>query len=220
MKLRHTEVGLPAGGVWLDGLLAHSPLVGGLVLLAERSGSQLKTARGALFASALQQAGLATLQFGLLSHDEERRSPDTWYQHSTLGPRLSAVLEWVEHQPALKDLPLGLACRDAAAAAMIRIAPRSPTLRALACRHGWPDLAGTEPLRALELPLLQVVGERDSEGVQRNRQAHELLSCPRELLVVPGASRNFEEPGTLDQASRAMATWFRRWLTAAGSSTT
>ena len=95
MKLRHTEVGLPAGDVWLDGILAHSPIVTGLVLLAERSGGQLRTSRGLLYAHAVQAAGFASLQFGLLSHDEEKRSPDTWHQTPLLAMRLAAVLERV-----------------------------------------------------------------------------------------------------------------------------
>lgn len=212
MKLRHTEVGLPAGDVWLDGILAHSPIVPGLVLFAERSGSQLRNSRGAYFAHAVQAAGFATLQLALLSHDEDRRSPDTWHQPPVLGNRLAAVLEWVRHQPALKDLPLGVATRDAAAAAMVRLAPKAPELRALACRHGRPDLAGAEPLRELAQPLLMLVGERDPETLAASRQVKELLACPHELLVVPGASRHFEEAGTLDLASRTLADWFRRWL--------
>ncbi len=213
MRLRHTEVGLPAGEIWLDGILAHSPTAPGLIVVAERSGSTLTTARGAFINAALQEAGFATLHLGLLSHDEERRAPDTWNQVPTLAVRLAAVLEWIRHQPALKDMPLGIAAREAAAAAMIRVAARPPaTLRALACRGGRPDLAGMEPLRSLALPLLLVAGERDGETGRQNRQVHDLLVGPKELAVVPGASHSFEEPGALDEASRHLVRWFRRWL--------
>lgn len=215
MRLRHTEVGLPAGEIWLDGILAHSPTAPGLIVVAERSGSTLTTARGAFINAALQEAGFATLHLGLLSHDEERRAPDTWNQVPTLAVRLAAVLEWIRHQPALKDMPLGIAAREAAAAAMIRVAVRPPaTLRALACRGGRPDLAGMEPLRSLALPLLLVAGERDGETGRQNRQVHDLLTGPKELALVPGASHSFEEPGALDEASRHLVRWFRRWLAA------
>ena len=218
MKLRHTEVGLPAGDSWLDGILAHAPLVPGLVVIADRTGSTLAVARGAFLNNALQAAGFATLHLGLLSHDEERHAPDTWNQVPTLVARLAAVLDWIRHQSALKDLPLGILARDTAAAAMIRVAVRNPEpLRALACRGGRPDLAGMEPLRALTVPLLLVAGEQDSEAGPQNRQVHGLLSCPKELIVVPGASHAFEEPGTLDEASRHIVRWFARWLASEGA---
>lgn len=213
MKLRHTEVGLPAGEYWLDGILAHSPVVPGLVILAERSGSTLKTARGAFVNNALQEAGFATLQLGLLSHEEERRAPEIWNQVATLVARLAAVLDWIRHQPALNDLPLGIASRDAGAAAMVRVASRSESpLRALACRGGRPDLAGMEPLRALNVPLLLVTGEQDAETLAPNRQVHDLLACPKELAIVPGASHGFEELGALDEASGHVVRWFKRWI--------
>jgi putative phosphoribosyl transferase len=213
MKLRHTEVGLPAGEDWLDGILAHSPATHALVVVAERSGSMLTTSRGAFINSALQHAGFATLHVGLLSHDEERHAPDTWHQVSTLAARLGAVLEWIRHQPALKELPLGIVSREAAAAAMIRVAARNPELlHAIACRDGRPDLAGMEPLRSLSLPLMLVTGELDSETGAQNRQVQELLIGPNELVVIHGASHSFTEPGTLDLASRHIVRWFRRWL--------
>lgn len=215
MKLRHTEIGLPAGDRWLDGILAHHPEVRGLIVLAERSGSTLKTARGAFVANALGDANFATLQLALLSHDEERKSPEVWQQVSGLVPRLAAVMEWIRHQPALKDLPLGMVARDAAAAAMVRIASRgSVPLRALASRAGRPDLAGAEPLRELTTPTLLLVGELDDDTLPRNRQVHELLTCPKELAIVPGASHGFEELGALDSASRMVVDWFRRWMPA------
>lgn len=213
MKLRHTEIGLPADEVWLDGYLAHSPAVSGLVLLGERSGRHLQNSRAALYALALQKAGFATLQFGLLTHEEERKYPHFWDQPLRMSARLSAIVEWVLHQPTLKSLPLGLATRDAAAAAMIRIALQKPEIRALACRHGRPDLAGADPLRTLITPLLILVGEKDADHLPANRQTAALLSGPHALTVIAGASSRFEEPGTLDAASQSTADWFRRWLT-------
>lgn len=216
MKLRHTEIGLPAGERWLDGILAHHPRVPGLVILLERGGGTLHTGRGAFIAQALGEAGFATLQVALLSHDEERRSPEIWRQVSTLAARLGAVLEWVRHQPALKALPLGIVGRETATAAMIRVAAARPVanLAALASRSGRPDLAGSEPLRSLATPLLLVAGAHDGETLETNRQAHELLACPSELSVIPGASHAFEEPGTLDTAARTIIDWLRRWFAA------
>ncbi|MBU1237230.1 MAG: alpha/beta hydrolase [Gammaproteobacteria bacterium] len=213
MVLRNTEIGLPAGETWLDGILAHHPQVPGLIVLLERSGSTLNTSRGAFVKAALNSADFATLQVALLSHEEERKNPEVWRRVSTLAPRIEAVLEWIDHQPALKKLPLGVLARDAATAAMIRVAARaSSPPDALASRSGRPDLAGLEPLQALATPLLLVTGELDDEGPGPNQQAYEQLSCPRELAVIEGASHAFEELGTLEEASQRIVTWFQRWL--------
>lgn len=212
-KLRHSEIRLPAGECWLDGILGHPPEAPGLVVLVERSGSTLKTARGAFIADAMGAAGFATLQVALLSRDEERRSPDTWRHAHSLSPRITAILEWIGQQAALNSLPLGMLARDEAAASMIRVAAQGNTpLRAIACRDGRPDLAGIEPLRTLETPFLLVVGQLDGEALERNRQVFALLTCPKQLEVIEGASHAFEEIGALDQASRAMTGWFHQWL--------
>jgi fermentation-respiration switch protein FrsA (DUF1100 family) len=214
MRLRHTEVGLPADGRWLDGILAHHPHVPALVIQIERGGSALKTSRGAFVVSALKDAGFATLHVGLLSHDEERKAPEVWHQVATLATRIAAVLEWISHQPALKDLPLGISARDEATAAMIRVAARqeSGQIKALASRGGRPDLAGLEPLHALATPLLLVTGELDDTGPGPNQQAFDHLRCEREIAIIKGASHAFEELGTLEDATRRIVTWFERWL--------
>ena len=213
MRLRQTEVGLPADGRWLDGILSHHPHVPGLILQLERGGSTLKTSRGAFVAETLRNAGFATLQVGLLSHEEERKAPDVWRQVATLTTRIAATIEWIEHQPALKDLPLGIAARDAATAAAIRLASREEaSIKAIASRSGRPDLSGLEPLKALATPLLLVAGELDDTGPGPNQQAYDVLKCEREIVVVKGASHGFEELGTLEEASRHIVSWFERWL--------
>lgn len=214
MRLRSTEVGLPADGRWLDGILSHHPHVPALIVQVERGGSTLKTSRGAFVIEALKEAGYATLHVGLLSHEEERKAPEVWHQVATLAVRIAAVLEWVEHQPALKDLPLGISARDAATAAMVRVAARggNERLQALASRGGRPDLAGFEPLRTLATPLLLVTGELDDTGPGPNQQAYDQLKCEREIAIIKGASHAFEELGTLEEATRRIVGWFQRRL--------
>lgn len=213
MRLRQTEVGLPADGRWLDGILSHHPHVPGLIVQLERGGGALKTSRGAFVVEALKNAGFATLHVGLLSHEEERKAPEVWHQVATLTTRIAAVLEWISHQPALKELPLGVSARDAATAAMIRVAAKDGAqIRALASRGGRPDLAGLEPLRALTTPLLLVTGELDDIGPGPNQQAYDQLKCEREIVIVKGASHAFEELGTLEEASRNIVSWFQHRL--------
>jgi hypothetical protein len=44
--------------------------------------------------------------------------------------------------------------------------------------------------------------------LELNREACRRLTCPKQLLVIPGATHLFEEPGTLEEAGRAAAGWF------------
>jgi putative phosphoribosyl transferase len=213
VKLHRTEIGLPAGEVWLDGILTEPRRPPGLVVVTERIGRRLDDTRGAVIASVLQEVGFATLQVGLLSFEEGQRAPGTWNQVPTLCARISAVASWIRHQPTLKQLPIGMVARDVAVAAMIRVAASADApFRALVGRDGRPDLAGLEPLRNLVIPLLLVVGARDDEALPANRQAFGQLDGPRKLAIIPGATDGFKEPGKLDEAMQHMIAWFVRWL--------
>jgi hypothetical protein len=39
------------------------------------------------------------------------------------------------------------------------------------------------------------------------------MTCERRMVIVPGASHLFEEPGTLEEVARLAAEWFMRYLT-------
>jgi putative phosphoribosyl transferase len=213
MTLRQTEVSLPAGEHRLEGILAFRADAPGLIVQLERGSTTLKTSRGAFVIEALSEAGFATLDVGLLSHEEERKTPEIWHQVATLATRINAVLDWIGRQTSLENMPLGMLARDAATAAMIRVAARANTpLRVLASRGGRPDMAGLEPLKALATPLLLVAGELDDEGPGPNQQAFDHLTCARDIAIIKGASHAFEELGTLEEATQHIVGWFRLWL--------
>ena len=66
------EVRIPCGDAVLFGDLALPPRFSGLVLFAHGSGSGRHSARNRQVAKALQNAGIGTLLFDLLTTDEER----------------------------------------------------------------------------------------------------------------------------------------------------
>jgi hypothetical protein len=39
-----------------------------------------------------------------------------------------------------------------------------------------------------------------------------MLSCEKELVIIPGATHLFEEPGALDEVARLTADWFTRYV--------
>jgi pimeloyl-ACP methyl ester carboxylesterase len=64
----------------------------------------------------------------------------------------------------------------------------------------------------VRVPTLLIVGGRDAQVLELNRRARARLTCTSELSIVPGATHLFEEPGTLEQAGRLAAAWFREHL--------
>jgi putative phosphoribosyl transferase len=57
-----------------------------------------------------------------------------------------------------------------------------------------------------------IVGGDDQPVIRMNQDALALLTCPKELVVIPGATHLFPEPGALEQVARLATTWFRRYL--------
>ena len=53
----------------------------------------------------------------------------------------------------------------------------------------------------------------DTQVIELNRQAMELLNTVKELVLVPGATHLFEEQGTLPRVADLAAEWFSRYLT-------
>jgi dienelactone hydrolase len=210
---------IAAGDATLEGDLRLPDGARGLVLFAHGSGSSRHSPRNRSVAQALNDGGLATLLFDLLTRDEEAVDAATATAHlrfdiDLLGQRLVAVTDWIAQQPAAQRLPLGyFGASTGAAAALVAAAQRPALVRAVVSRGGRPDLAGPALLRVRAATLL-IVGGRDPVVIQLNREAYGELACEKEIVIVPGATHLFEEPGTLDEVARLAGEWFRRHLVA------
>jgi putative phosphoribosyl transferase len=79
-------------------------------------------------------------------------------------------------------------------------------------RGGRPDLAGRR-LADVDAPTLLIVGGFDDVVLELNRDAARLLRCEHDLVVVPGATHLFEEPGTLEVVADLARRWFTDHLT-------
>jgi len=84
-------------------------------------------------------------------------------------------------------------------------------VQAVVSRGGRPDLAG-QHLHQVPQPTLLIVGERDPIVIDLNRQAMNRLQGEKHLVIIPGASHLFEEPGTLEQVAALARDWFVRYL--------
>ena len=93
-------------------------------------------------------------------------------------------------------------------AALSRRGRKSARAGAVVSRGGRPDLAGPGLLEAVKAPTLLIVGGHDDVVIELNRKAMAWMRCESRLVIVPGATHLFEEPGTLEQAARHAADWF------------
>jgi pimeloyl-ACP methyl ester carboxylesterase len=205
------EVVIPAGGVRLQGKLTLPRGASALVLFAHGSGSSRLSPRNRYVAAELNRSGVGTLLMDLLSPQEDT-VPAARFDIDLLAARLVQATGWVAAQQAA-PLPLGYFAASTGAAAAIRAANASPIqIRAIVSRGGIPDLAEPGALAKLLAPTLLLVGGLDASVIELNRAAFALLRCPKELVIVPGATHLFEEPGTLEEVARLAAQWFERYL--------
>jgi len=205
------EVMVPLTRAALPGVLDLPEQPQGLVVFAHGSGSGHRSPRNAMVAEQLNQHGMATLRFDLLTATEgEQRA--LVFDVALLAARLRTATAWSTLQPGLEGLPLGYfgASTGAAAALVVAADPNAP-VRAVVSRGGRPDLAG-DFLPRVTAPTLLIVGGRADRVVGMNGEALEQLSGPKRLVIVPGATHLFEEPGALEQVAELAAGWFDRFL--------
>lgn len=200
------------GPAVLSGTLAIPAQARGIVLFAHGSGSSRHSPRNIFVARRLNGRGLATLLIDLLTEAEDVHYSSR-FDIGHLAQRLIKATEWVRKDRRTGALKLGyFGASTGAAAALMAAAALPDAAAAVVSRGGRPDLAGAG-LRMVKAPTLLIVGGADNGVVDLNQQAYEQLTCPRELVVVPGASHLFEEPGTLEEVARLAEEWFRRHLT-------
>jgi putative phosphoribosyl transferase len=200
-------VEVPAGGVTLAGRLVIPADTPGIVLFVHGSGSSRHSPRNRFVATQLNEAGLGTLLFDLLTADEELDRANV-FDIDTLALRLTDVTRWLRTQPGVPGTGLGyFGASTGAAAALWAAAEPDAMVDAIVSRGGRPDLAESR-LGAVRAPTLLIVGGRDELVLDLNRQAQELLRCENRLSIVPGATHLFEEPGALETVTRLARSWF------------
>jgi pimeloyl-ACP methyl ester carboxylesterase len=213
------DVRVAAGGVTLEGNLGLPESPTGVVLFAHGSGSGRHSPRNRYVAGRLRQAGLATLLVDLLTEAEERidlRTAHLRFDIGLLADRLVGAIDWLARDGRTANLPVGLfGASTGGGAALVAAAQRPERVAAVVSRGGRPDLAGAA-LPTVRTPTLLIVGGDDDVVITLNQQALARLGSPvKELVIVPGASHLFEEPGKLEEVARLAADWFARHLTAA-----
>jgi len=209
-------VHLPAGLITLEGNLNYPENAQGVVLFAHGSGSSRHSPRNQAVAQVLNRAGMATLLLDLLTADEEaldRYSAHLRFDIHLLAERLVAATAWLRHNEETKNLDIGyFGASTGAGAALVAAAQLPDSVGAVVSRGGRPDLAGVA-LPRVQAPTLLLVGSLDVPVIAMNQEALARLgAAEKKLVIIPGASHLFEEPGTLDEVARLAADWFTRHL--------
>jgi dienelactone hydrolase len=208
-------VRVPAGSVTLDGNLSLPEESRAVVLFAHGTGSSRHSPRNRYVARVLNEAKLATLLIDLLTLDEEvidARTAQLRFDIELLAERLVGATDWLTQSPDTKHLRINyFGASTGAAAALVAAAVRPDVVGAVVSRGGRPDLAGAS-LMHVRAPTLLIVGGNDVQVIKLNRAALAELRCEKQLVIVPGATHLFEEPGALDEVARWARDWFHRHL--------
>jgi putative phosphoribosyl transferase len=197
--------------IGLAGTLSVPDSAHALVAFVHGSGSSRFSPRNTLVAEALNAQGVATLLFDLLTQEEENDRQNV-FDIPLLAERLMDAVRWLDGEPRVGRLPLGLfGASTGAAAALVAAATLADRVGAIVSRGGRPDLAGAA-LDSVRAPTLLIVGGVDYAVIELNRQALARLPGPKALEIVPGASHLFPEPGAIEAVVDHAARWFERYL--------
>lgn len=203
---------IPVGQVHIEGMLELPADAQSVVLFAHGSGSSRHSKRNNYVARVLQNSGIGTLLMDLLTPEEDANYP-TRFDIPLLTHRLLAATQWIKAESQAGHLPVGyFGASTGAAAALQASAASNGEIGAVVSRGGRPDMAGINNLEKVKSPTLLLVGGWDDEVITLNRDAYEHLHCTKELIIIPGATHLFSEPGTLEEVARQAALWFGKYL--------
>ena len=187
-----------------------------VIAFAHGSGSSRRSPRNQYVARVLQQGGLGTLLFDLFTADEERidvRTAHLRFDIALLAQRLSEATAWLKQDADTRNLRVGyFGASTGAAAALVAAAQRPKEIFAVVSRGGRPDLAGSS-LPLVKASTLLIVGGEDTPVIRMNQDAFEQLGIEeKKLVIIPGATHLFEEPGALEQVASLARDWFQSVL--------
>jgi dienelactone hydrolase len=206
----HKDVSIPVGKSTLQGELAIPEKAKAVVIFSHGSGSSRFSRRNQAVAKFLQQRGMGTLLFDLLTEEE-----DLYYSNrfdiDLITKRLAGATAWLEIHPAAEGCRIGYFGASTGAAAALKAAAKLPGINAVVSRGGRPDLA-MDDLPRVKTPVLLIVGSLDTEVLQLNREAYMRLAGEKKLEVVEGATHLFEERGKMEIVSMLASNWFEKYL--------
>jgi len=215
MTHKESALKIPVGKVIVEGDLTVPSDAVGIVLFAHGSGSSRFSPRNQYVAREFNKSKIGTLLFDLLTREEEEQDMFTAeyrFNIELLAERLVGATEWLKKNQQTKNYSFGyFGASTGAAAALIGAAKLPKDISAVVSRGGRPDLAAGY-LSQVKAPTLLLVGGLDAEVIKLNRQAMAQITAEKKLVIIPGASHLFEEPGKLEEVAKASEEWFLSYL--------
>jgi len=210
-KINESSIKIPVPGAVLNGDLTIPGGAQAIILFAHGSGSGRKSPRNRYVAGVLQKSGFATLLLDLLTPEEEEEDMLTGgyrFNINLLSRRLMIAANFIKKNAKTKKMNIGyFGASTGAAAALVAAAEDPDIVYAITSRGGRPDMA-EDALFKVKAPTLLIVGGEDYEVIEINKYALKRLKSEKKLMIVPGATHLFEEPGALEEVSRLAADWF------------
>lgn len=204
----------------LEGSLIIPESSNGLIIFVHGSGSSRYSTRNKFVSDFFNKDGLSTLLIDLLTEKEEKKDNITKeyrFNIPLLANRLLSITDWVLHNDnELKSVSrlLGyFGASTGATASLIAADKISDKISAIVSRGGRVDLAsGYTSLTQITCPILFLVGENDSPVIEWNKKVIEkqLINVKKKkMVIIPGASHLFDEPGKLEEVAKYASGWFR-----------
>lgn len=209
--MKREEINIPLPSVVLKGELVLPDNALGIVVFSHGSGSSRFSPRNKMVGELIQEHGMATLLFDLLT-EEEDRIYENRFNIDLLVSRLIDATEWLMQNKETKNLPVAYFGASTGAASALRAAAYfGKSIKAVVSRGGRPDLA-MNALPLVTAPTLLIVGQLDVPVIQMNKQAFDQLNCKKEMKIIPGATHLFEEPGKLMEVANMAIAWYKEYL--------
>jgi putative phosphoribosyl transferase len=150
-----------------------------LIIFAHGSGSSVTSSRNQIVAKILNDNGLSTLLFDLLTKEEQESDTRTQnimckipglrlnkFNIELLTERLDAVTQWVQNNSDPKNLKIGYFGASTGAAAALYAASSFRDVKAVVSRGGRTDLVDKKTLEDVTCPCLFIVGGNDKKIIE------------------------------------------------------
>lgn len=209
--MKRVEISIPLASVTLKGELVLPENALGIVVFSHGSGSSRFSPRNKMVAELIQQHGMGTLLFDLLTEQEDRIYENR-FNIDLLVSRLIEATEWLMHNVETEEFPVAYFGASTGAASALRAAAYfEKKIKAVVSRGGRPDLA-LKALPMVTAPTLLILGQLDVPLIQMNKEAFDQLHCIKEMKIIPGATHLFEEPGKLIEVAEMAISWYKEYF--------
>lgn len=188
--MKSEDIDIPLSSVTLKGELIVPKNALGIVVFSHGSGSSRFSPRNKLVAELIQQHGIGTFLFDLLT-EEEDQNYENRFNIDLLTSRLIEATDWLMKNEVSKDLPIAYFGASTGAASALRAAAFfGKNIKAVVSRGGRPDLAFTV-LHLVTAPTLLIVGQLDMSVIRMNKEAFDQLKSVKEMEIISGATHLF-----------------------------